>query len=176
MASFEPAIGRVLREEGGYVNDPDDPGGATNYGISLRWLKGIAKRGDFDDDGDVDAQDIRLIDSTRAIELYREFWWDKFKYGELESQSVANSLFSFSINMGSRRAHKLIQRALLACGFTLDVDGQLGPISRTAISRADPAMLLGALRAEAAAYYRLLVTLKPKRAKFLKGWLRRAYT
>ena len=175
MAEFDVSIVRVLREEGGKVNDPDDPGGATNYGISLRWLSGLDNVGDFDLDGDVDADDIWAMTEADAIGLYHKYWWTKFKYERVDDQRIADSLFSFSINMGSRRAHKLTQRALLACGEHIIVDGILGPISFTALNGVSQDMVLGALKAEAACFYRGLARRRPTSAKYLKGWLKRAY-
>ena len=175
MAEFDLAIERILREEGGFVDDPDDSGGATNYGVSLRWLESHPDIGDLDHDGDVDADDIRGMTQEDAVRIYFEYWWQKFRYGEIEDQRVANTLFSFSVNMGPRQAHKLIQDALLVCGEVLAVDGDLGPISRTSIKNVSQDMLLGALRSRAACFYRHLAYRKPRLEKYVAGWLKRAY-
>ena len=58
MGCFSKAITVILKHEGGFSNHSSDPGGATNYGISLRWLKSEGLYGDLDDDGDVDIDDI----------------------------------------------------------------------------------------------------------------------
>ena len=176
MADFEAAHARVFAEEGGFVNDPDDPGGATNYGISLRWLAKQGLVGDINDDGIVDIQDILDMTPERSREIYKSSWWDRYSYGLIDGQRIANSLYSFSVNMGPRQAHKLLQRALLSCGAQLTVDGVLGPVSHREIGKADNNMLLGALRSEAACFYTNLVKRRPAMGKFLKGWLRRAYS
>lgn len=77
--------------------------------------------------------------------------------------------------MGSSWAHRLIQRALKSTGQNIAEDGVLGPMTLAAINKADLSDLLAALKSEAAGYYRTLAATQPRRAKFLKGWLKRAY-
>lgn len=182
MADFDPAIAVVLSHEGGYVDHPNDPGGATNHGVSLRWLlqqfvvEGLDPADfDFDGDGDVDAQDIRLMPREAAIEAYRQKWWNKYGYHQITDQAIATRMFSFSVNTGARQAHKFIQRACRACGWDLVDDGMLGPKSLAAINTIDPQQLLPALRSEAAGFYRGLVMKEKGFKAFLTGWLRRAY-
>jgi lysozyme family protein len=182
MADFNKAIITVLKHEGGFCNDPDDPGGATSYGISLRFLlkRGSLKLGDIDGDGDIDIDDIREMSLEDAKNIYYKEWWQKYRYGQIDHQELATKIFDFSVNMGSRQAHKLLQRALRACGMPVKDDGILGARSRAAIrlvtesGRGDA--LLCALRSEAAGFYRLLAATKRKLAKFLNGWLSRAYS
>src|SRR3972149_6708748 len=73
---FSAAVEQVLEHEGLLSNDPRDPGGITNFGISLRWLKSIGTiLGDIDKDGDVDAHDVAAPSRTQAKELYwLKFW------------------------------------------------------------------------------------------------------
>lgn len=178
---FDRAIRTVLRHEGGFVDHPDDPGGPTNYGISLRWLRALGDLddngqldGDFDIDGDVDVEDIRMMGIERAIGFYREHWWEKFGYASLPL-GVGEKVFDLAVNMGDRQAHKLLQRALRAAGELVIDDGILGPKTRDALRRASDEVVLAALRSEAAGFYRLLAATRPKLGAFLDGWLRRAY-
>lgn len=184
--AFDKAIEHTLSPdvEGGYVNDPDDPGGATNFGVSLRWLHSIGDLDldedgfhdfDFDQDGDVDALDIQAMPRDRAVWVYHEFWWKKFRYDLLPGE-VAIKVFDLSVNMGARQAHKLLQRALRAAGAEVVDDGLIGPATRRAIDDTDLCALLPALRSEAAGFYRALTAAKPPLKKFLNGWLRRAYS
>lgn len=181
IASFDKALAVVLKHEGGFVNDAADPGGATNYGVSIRYLKargdldedGILD-GDLDHDGDIDVDDIRRMTPAQAGEIYRTGWWDKYGYGRF-SQSVAIKLFDMSVNMGAKQAHKLAQRACNSLGSRLADDGQLGPQSVSAIQNADPTQLYHALCRQMEKFYRDLVAAKPSLAKFEKGWLRRAW-
>lgn len=174
MANFAAAIPHVLAHEGGFVNDPKDPGGATNYGISLRWLSTQGLLGDFDADGDVDADDIRKMTRAQATEIYRTKWWNAYGYGSIDSQAVATKVFDLSVNMGPKQAHKLLQRALNRLGQPLTADGILGPKTLRATNQAKEHVLLAHLRDEAGNFYTDLANRRPELSKFLRGWLRRA--
>lgn len=180
MATFEDAIGLILQHEGGYVNNPNDPGSATNFGVSLRFLADHPEVGDFDHDGDVDAEDIKNMTVEDAMNIYREFWWDKFRYGTINDQTIATKVFDFSVNMGSKRAHMLLQQALNAAfGLKLSVDGILGPATFgviNAIEDDQEQKLLNAYCDAAWGFYQRLVANKPSLAVFKKGWYNRAYS
>lgn len=168
-AQFEYAVNVVLEHEGGYVNDPKDPGGATQWGISLRFLKQLGHEvGDLDGDGDIDVDDIRSMTREQAVAIYRERFWDKYRYGEIDDLALATKVFDLAVNMGSNRAHRLLQRALHAVGQRdVVVDGILGSKTRKAANAACPGALLAALRSEAAGYYRSLVLRDPTVRRFL---------
>lgn len=174
MSNFTEAVHIVLGNEGHYVNDPVDPGGATNFGVSLRFLKGVGE--DIDKDGDVDIDDIKNMSVEDAMDIYQKYWWDKYSYELIEDQALATKIFDLSINMGSKQAHKLIQRACWATGHELVDDGVLGEKSFYAISKSNPQILLGAFRVEAAGFYKTLMKRKPAFEKYRRGWLKRAYS
>lgn len=181
MSTFEQAIPHILNHEGGYVDNPNDVGGATNFGISLRFLADYPHMGDFDGDGDVDAQDIQIMTFEDAVEIYRTAWWEKYGYGRVVDQTIATKLFDLSVNMGSKRAHILIQQALnSAFGLNLPTDGILGPVSINAINSAvdghGEQALLDAFCDVAWAFYQNIVSRRPASAVFLKGWKRRAFS
>src|SRR5690606_11925483 len=159
---FEQAIEVVLEHEGGYVNDPADPGGETKYGISKRAYPHL---------------DIAGLTREQAIEIYRRDWWDRYGYDRICSPDVAAKAFDLAVNMAPAVAHRCLQRALHACGQRhVTIDGVLGPQTIGAANAVRPrAALLAALRAEAAAYYRALVERRPELAKFERGWLNLAY-
>lgn len=175
MADFELAVTVVLEHEGRAYADPR--GGLTDYGISLAFLKLLPDEdgdgfsdGDLNRDGIVCPEDIRALSLTRAIEIYRTCFWDKYRYGELRHQEVATKVFDLCVNMGPGQAHRVVQRALATLSPGIVVDGILGPKSRGALNSLPPAHLLTEIRHQAARFYRSLDD-----SLHLKGWLNRAY-
>lgn len=198
MNNFPTAVQHVLKMEGGLVDHKHDPGGITNYGISLRFLSKLPDadgdgflEGDVDRDGDVDADDIKVMSPAQAKQYYKDNWWDKYKYINIEEEALAIKILDMSVNMGGRQAHKLVQRACRAAGPALVDDGVLGAKSFEAINLVDPIPLLASIRSAQAGFYYALVmrnsALRKAGAKkpngkeyedfsvFLKGWLNRAY-
>lgn len=182
MDNFNKAVLTVLKHEGKFVNDPDDPGGATNYGISLRFLlsTGDLKLGDIDHDGDIDADDIKKMSIEEAKNLYFTYWWLKYNYESIPNLALSTKIFDAAVNMGAKQAHILVQRACRACGIRLVEDGVLGPNSMgaisTLISGSSDDALLASIRSEMAGFYRSLITKKPVFEKYRNGWLNRAYS
>ena len=174
MSIFEQAIKIVLEHEGGYT---EDHAGATNYGVSLRFLRGEGlDLGDIDGDGDIDADDIRAMDKEDAIRIYRRAFWIRYKYDRILHRRVAIKVFDMCVNMGPRQAHRLLQRAARANEMPLKEDGIIGPISLKTINSISSGTVLTSLRSENAGFYRLLVEQKPEFEKYLNGWLNRAYS
>lgn len=180
MAKFEKSIPVILKHEGGYVNHPNDPGSATNFGVSLRFLKDHLEDGDFDKDGDVDAEDIKNMTIRDAMNIYHKHWWAKYKYGNINDQTIATKVLDFSVNMGAKRAHILLQQALnKAFGLKLTVDGVIGPATFSVINgieEDDEQRLLTAYCDEAWGFYQRLIANKPSLAVFKRGWYNRAYS
>jgi lysozyme family protein len=168
VARFEPAVEVTLRREGQFVDDPDDPGGATNWGISLRFLRDTLHR------KTVTAEDVRKLTKTEAVAIYRLHWWERYGYGDFISQHVATKVFDTAVNIGPLEAHKLLQRSLNAISGGLVVDGIIGPRTRTAANLAEPERLLAKYCALQSDYYCGLAAAKPVLRKFLRGWLHRA--
>lgn len=157
---FLRAVETVLKHEGGYVNDPRDPGGETKYGISKRSYPSL---------------DIANLTREQAVAIYKRDWWDRYGYGRIEDAAVATKVFDMSVNMGPATAHKILQKALNFLGHTLVVDGILGTKTLDAVNRTDPARLLQALKWHCAEHYYRLAESSPSNRTFLFGWLRRAY-
>lgn len=160
-ARFCHAIAVVLTHEGGYVYDPNDPGGETKYGISKRSYPRL---------------DIKNLSRDEAVNIYRKDWWERHRYGEIQNVYVATKVFDLAINLGAVGAHTLLQRALHACGRRdVAIDGILGPQTLGAANQVDPGQCLVALRALAAERYRRLIEANPALARYENGWLKRAY-
>lgn len=175
---FAIALADTLKSEGGFVDHHKDPGGATNLGVSLRFLRSAGHElGDIDGDGDIDIDDIKALSRADAAEIYKQHFWDIYRYGELPT-SIACRVFDMAVNMGPFQAHLILQRALKACRIGIVVDGKIGLQTRgatsTHVSCYGAAPLMTAIRSEHAAFYTELVEEKPELEVFLKGWLRRA--
>ena len=166
--SFNAAFKEVLKHEGGYNFHPSDSGGHTNFGISLRFYKENI-------DPMADDKTIQSLTKQDAREIYKDYFWEPYKYDQIP-HIIAVKLFSFSVNMGHKRAHKLLQRALRASGHNLVDDGILGKKTHEAISVCDPYNVLCALRSEGAGRYRYIALANPELKVFLTGWLNRAYS
>lgn len=173
---FDEAVKVILKHEGRFSNDPVDPGGATDYGISLRFLKDYDI--DINLDGEIDIDDIHDLTSEKASEIYKQYWWDRYHYDAINSLYIATKVFDMSVNMGGFQAAKLVQRAVNMCGHNLIVDGKLGGKSFGAINEiclhGRESDLKYEIQEEQKWFYEHLVEEKPKLKKFLNGWLNRA--
>lgn len=176
MSRFSKAIKKVLEHEGYYSEHPNDPGGATKYGISLRFLKQLGiEEADVDNDGLITFKDIQALTKDRAIRFYKLNFWDRYNYDELPPQ-IGEKAFDISVNMGPKKAHICLQRAVRAIsGLHLKEDGIVGPKTKAAIQGAPSQCLLAAFKSEVAGHYRFLAKRNTQLDVFLKGWLNRAY-
>lgn len=156
---FASIIPWILEHEGGYVNDPQDPGGETNFGISERTYP---------------REDIKGLTIDRAAAIYYADWWLRCKIHRLEDDRVAAKVLDACINVGPRTGIKLLQMAIKRCGVVVSIDGYIGPETAGAANRCDPAALVNHLAELLAAYYISKVNEKPEKKKYLKGWLKRA--
>src|SRR5882724_908620 len=173
-ADFNIAIKVVLANEGGYVNNPADPGGETYKGISRRkwpnwegWviIDGYKSNPRFPQILESDSSLQSLVDT-----FYRhEFWL----YGDLNNQDIATKLLDISVNMGIKRAIILCQISLNDIGEHCGVDGKWGPATESTINGSDVNLLLPEIRASQSHYYTNLVAQRPELYQFLKSWLRR---
>lgn len=152
MSNFDKAIVGVLKYEGGYSADKDDPGGETNYGICKRQYPGI---------------DIKALTLEEAIEIYRRDYWRN--YMDLMPYEIGAKLFDASVNMGHEQANYLIQRAV----GVID-DGIIGHHTLTAINKDDPELLMRRFISTIKRFYERLIECKPEMAKYKKGWFTRA--
>lgn len=117
-------------------------------------------------------KDLTLEDAKK---IYHRDFWQKGRFEEILDDLVATQVFDLSVNLGIRTAVIVLQRALRSVGKTVQEDGLIGPETLSAVSNSEPHCLLAAIKSEAAGYYRMIVCSKPGMAKFLNGWLNRAY-
>jgi len=182
---WQRVFARIIKVEGGWSDDRADRGGATKYGISLRFAKALghidANRDGFADldlnlDTVIDGQDIRKITPQIAEGLYFEHFWIGPGFWTLPA-TIDSAMFDQAVHAGTTAAIRLIRASCPRSGLPLPDDGALGPLTRRAIDRAcarDKGRLLDIFRQEAANRYRAIVSVDPTQARFLTGWLRRA--
>jgi lysozyme family protein len=165
---LEEALAFTLGNEGGYSHHPNDPGGATNFGIIQRELdrwNGAHPELAF-------PSDVKDLSPDQAKAIYRVNYW---RFDGIADPSLAIKLFDIGVNCGTGTAIKLLQRALNALLHPpLPVDGLLGPLTLGAANAQPPGVLMGALCQAQKDYYQAIVDRKPSQMVFLKGWLHRA--
>ena len=171
MAGFPQFFPILLRHEGGYVNHPADPGGATNKGITLGTLSQCSREllG-----RPPSLALLRELTDEQAGIIYKALYWDGIRGDEIASQSLANLICDFQVNAGATSS-RLLQAVLNECGTrpALTVDGIVGSRTVRAINRCDTARVHAAFKARRMDYYRGLVQRRPSLQCFLAGWLRR---
>ena len=160
---FTACLDEVLRQEGGYADDPADPGGATNMGVTRKTLAGWRQVSPW---WKLPKSEVKDLQREEAARLYRALYWNRCR-GDALPPGLDLGLFDFAVNAGPDRAIKTLQTLL-----GVSADGIIGPVTLAAISRrnaAGPAALIEALCAR-----RLSVLLGLSAAlRFGSGWRRR---
>ncbi len=171
----------IVEREGGFVDHPDDPGGATKHGVTIHTMRRLGL--DLDGDGDIDTADVRLVTIDRATDLFIDHYFRRPGIWRLP-EDLQPVVFDMQVNAGDA-AGRLLQGLLnRADGAGLVVDGVIGPA--TAEAAAGALGRMGDLLVDAYAierrdfYYRLADRRPPLRAFARRrdggkgGWIRRA--
>ena len=153
MADFNKAIDIVLMFEGGYVNDPDDPGAETKYGISKKAYPNL---------------DIKELTLVQAKEIYKKDYWDRIQGDNIPDQFIANLLLDSAVNLGVKKAVKLAQEIL-----GVKVDGILGKETMYMLKLYDPYLLFNKYKLSRINYYTELCNRNHNLKKYLLGWINR---
>jgi len=127
MTVFDSALSIVLAHEGGLADDPADPGGITNFGISIRFAGSVNL--DIDGDGKTTGEDIKALTLADASGLYHEHFWRPLRCAEMPP-GVALMVFDGGVNQGRTAMAKRLQRAVGATD-----DGVIGPKTLAALDR-----------------------------------------
>lgn len=123
FASVEEIAREIVAREGGWSDDRDDPGGATNHGVTLATLRRLGL--DVDGDGDADRQDLRQLSSAQAAEIFLEHYYRRPGIDRLP-RPLQPPVFDMQVNAGAQ-AVRLLQDVLLEFGEPVSIDGVLGP-------------------------------------------------
>jgi lysozyme family protein len=169
---FLKAMPYVFLHEGGFNSIKGDSGGATNWGVSLRFLKTLGAKGDIDHDGDVDWLDIQKMTKEEAEQIYFDNFWKPLYEKFTEKLSI--KIFDTAVNMGLSGSNKVLQRALNALGPNIVVDGIVGPGTFIEVAKYQEVNLLKSFCLRQKEYYDNIITKDPTQAKFKTGWENRA--
>jgi len=166
MAKFEGFAGKVLQLEGGYVNHPMDKGGPTKYGVILSTWKQYGY--DKDNDGDIDAEDIKLLSEDDARYIAKKIFWDFFQGDFILNQSIAEFIVDWGYNSGRTTVAKKVQKVL-----NISQDGVMGVQTLNAINCAIQNTLFESLKAERKVFLNTIIKEKPQQVVFYEGWMNR---
>lgn len=147
MTNFDRALAFTLKWEGGYSNDPQDPGGETKYGISKRAFPDL---------------DIKNLSESDARSIYRGLYWDKIR-GDSLPLPVALATLDFAVNSGVKRAATYLQWTVGAAR-----DGRIGPKTLASVHRREPLTV-----AKELIQRRLHFLIRIPGERFDRGWINR---
>ena len=156
---FRLIASHTLKWEGGYVWDRQDPGGETNMGISKRAYPD---------------KDIKSLTYEEVLAIYYQDYYLPSGAALIESLPLASKHYDLCVNMGTRTATRLLQRAANGVGLTrLAEDGRPGPLTLQVVNACDPAQLLAGLIVVAKDRYRAIIQKRPTSQKYWRGWMNR---
>lgn len=180
MKSVRDLAAEIVAREGGFVNDPDDPGGATNHGVTLGTLRRLGI--DLTGEGHIDGEDVRRLTAQKAVDIYIEHYFRRPGLSDLP-EALQPSVFDMYVNAGGN-AVKVLQRLLTDMGYPCDPDGQIGPQTIRAAQmafEAAPSHLADAYGIARRNYYYALADARPASRKYARrkdggkgGWITRA--
>ena len=180
MPSVRQIAEEIVAREGGFVNDPDDPGGATNFGVTIHTMRRLGL--DLDRDGVVGVADVRALTRAQAIDIFITHYYDRPGIAGLPAVLQA-SVFDMYVNAG-RNAVVILQRLLRDMGYDIAVDGLIGPQTQGAAAAAaavDAGALRDAYGIARRNYYFRIADGRPASRKYARtraggkgGWITRA--
>lgn len=160
-ALFQRAHGFIAQYEGGYVDHPADPGGATNFGITRATLARWRGR-------PVSKADVKALSFDEAREIFRKWYWAPLHCGRMPGP-LALAVYNVSVHAGPKTAAKYLQTALNRGGAALEIDGVVGELTRNAVATCDPAEATGLVIDQ----YEAKLRAHPRFNVFGRGFLRR---
>jgi len=180
MQSVRDIAEEIVAREGGFVNDPDDPGGATNFGVTIHTMRALGL--DLDGDGEIGVADVRRMTRAQAVDIFVRHYFRRPRIDTLPGVLQA-SVFDMQVNAGAN-AVRILQRLLRGMGQAVAVDGVIGPNTAgaaDAAARAAPDHIADAYGIARRGYYFRLADARPGLRKFARsraggkgGWIRRA--
>ncbi|WOI57180.1 holin-associated N-acetylmuramidase [Palleronia sp. LCG004] len=180
MRTIKDIAEEIVAREGGFVNDPADPGGATKYGVTIGTLRRLGM--DLDGDNDIDIDDVKKLSREQARDIFIEHYFRRPRIALLP-ECVQASVFDMYVNAGGN-AIKLLQQLLCDMGQVVTVDGVIGPQTANACALAQsqaPNHLRDAYGIARRNYYYRIADARSPLRKFARrrdggkgGWIVRA--
>lgn len=180
MHSVSAIADQIIAREGGYVNDPDDPGGATKFGVTIGTMRQLAM--DLTGDGRITPADVRALRRDQARQIFIDRYFVRPGIARLP-EPIQSSVFDMQVNAGTN-AVRLLQRLLRDLGEAVAVDGLIGPVTAAAALRAQtvaPDHFVDAYGIARRNYYYALGDRRARLRKFARrrdggkgGWIVRA--
>ncbi|MEJ6401695.1 holin-associated N-acetylmuramidase [Yoonia sp. 2307UL14-13] len=180
MHNVKEIAEEIVAREGGYVNDPDDPGGATKYGVTIHTMRRLGL--DLTADGRIDEADVKVLTKARAISIFIEHYFRRPKIDQLPEVLHA-TVFDMYVNAGAN-AVKILQRLLGDMRISVTVDGVIGPQTIAATKKAleaAPKHFVDAYGIARRSYYYDLADRRVNSRKYARrrdggkgGWIARA--
>jgi lysozyme family protein len=180
MPSIREIAAEIVAREGGFVNDPDDPGGATNHGVTIHTMRRLGI--DLTGDGQVTEADVRRLSRDQAIDIFVKHYHAAPRI-HLLPECLQPQVFDMYVNSGAN-AVRILQRLLAEMGFPCDADGVIGPQTARAAqaaAAAAPAHLPDAYAIARRNWYYALADARPASRKYARrrdggkgGWITRA--
>jgi len=180
MQTVEQIAQDIVDREGGYVNDPDDPGGATKFGVTIHTMRRLGL--DLDRDGIVNEQDVRALSREQAVAIFVDHYFNRPRITDLP-QKLQASVFDMYVNAGAN-AVRILQRLLQDMRISVTVDGVIGPQTVSATvqaTQAAPDHIADAYGIARRNYYYALADARPSSRKYARrldggkgGWGTRA--
>lgn len=180
MRDLRQLAEEIVTREGGFVNDPNDPGGATNFGVTIHTMRRLGL--DLTGDGQVNEADVRALSRAQAVDIFLDHYFHRPGLGALP-EVLQPTVFDMQVNAGAN-AVRLLQRLLVDMGYDLDVDGVIGPQTiraAHAAARAAPDHIADAYGIARRDYYYAIADRRPASRRYARrrdggkgGWIVRA--
>ena len=170
--NFKKAFKHIMFVEGGekYTNHPNDKGGPTKYGITLKDLKAWRK------DYSLTAQDVKNLTKSEAENIYKVKYWDAWRLDEVQSVDVATALLDHCVNAGiGKSSQRRVQRALRRYGCSISADGVIGPKTLKALNDVPAPFFILNFVKEIQSFYIGIVKRDQSQIVFLNGWINRTH-
>ncbi len=180
MQSTKQIASEIIAREGGYENDPDDPGGATNFGVTIHTMRRLGM--DLTQDGQIDEEDVRQLSRGQALEIFLTHYFKRPGLSGLP-EPLQPSVFDMYVNSGAN-AVRILQNLVSEMGFEATPDGKIGPQTLRAVHKAfaaAPDHIVDAYGIARRNYYYSLADRRPASRKYARtrtggkgGWIKRA--